>query len=314
MNYGRNTKTYKSGLSQMAKEVLLNTDFKGLRLFRKGKVRDVYDLGDKLLLVSCDRISCFDVVLPCGIPYKGEVLTAISSFWFDFTRDIIPNHFITADINKYPQELKKYKHSLAGRSMLVVKSKPLPVECIVRGYLFGSGWKEYQKSQSVCGIKLSSGLKESDKLPEALFTPSTKAAVGHDQNVNQKHVEDLIGKETADTLAQASIAIYKKASEYALTRGIIIADTKFEFGMHNGKVILIDEAFTPDSSRFWPAEQYAPGRAQSSFDKQFVRDYLETLDWDKAPPAPSLPEDIIENTSAKYLEALRKLTGKEIKV
>ncbi|MFA5287253.1 MAG: phosphoribosylaminoimidazolesuccinocarboxamide synthase [Candidatus Omnitrophota bacterium] len=297
----------------MLDKVLLNTDFKGLKLFRKGKVRDVYDLGDKLLIVSCDRISCFDVVLPCGIPYKGEVLTAISNFWFDFTKDLIPNHLITSDLSKYPQDLVKYKDDLYGRSMLVIKSKPLPVECIVRGYLSGSGWKEYQRSRSVCGIKLPAGLKESDRLPEIIFTPSTKADVGHDQNVSQEYVEDLIGEENAKAIARASIAIYKKVSDYALSRGIIIADTKFEFGIYNDKIILIDEVLTPDSSRFWPADEYAPGRAQASFDKQFVRDYLETLNWDKIPPAPMLPDGIIAKTTQKYLEAYSKLTGKELK-
>lgn len=296
----------------MPKRVLLNTDFKDLKLFRKGKVRDVYDLGDKLLIISCDRISCFDVVLPCGIPYKGEILTAISNFWFDFTKDLIPNHLITSDPSKYPQDLKRYINDLDGRSMLVIKSQPLPVECIVRGYLSGSGWKEYQKSQSVCGIKLPAGLKESDKLPEVIFTPSTKADVGHDQNVNQGYVEDLIGKETAKAIARASIDIYKKASDYALSRGIIIADTKFEFGVYNNRIILIDEVLTPDSSRFWPADEYAPGRAQASFDKQFVRDYLETLNWNKTPPAPMLPSDIIAKTTEKYLEAHKKLTGREL--
>jgi len=294
----------------MNKKVLLSTEFNDLKLFRRGKVRDVYDLGDKLLIVSCDRISCFDVILPCGIPNKGEVLTALSCFWFDFLKDIIPNHFITADINKYPPELKKYKDQLLARSMLVVKSKPLPVECIVRGYLSGSGWKEYQKLNSVCGIKLPAGLKESDKLPEVIFTPSTKADVGHDQNVAQEYIEKLIGKETADKIAKASVAIYKKASDYARNKGIIIADTKFEFGIFNNKVILIDEVLTPDSSRFWPLDQYAPGKSQPSFDKQFVRDYLETLDWDKTPPAPRLPEEIISKTRSKYLEAYQKLTGK----
>ena len=297
----------------MPREVLLNTNFKGLELFRKGKVRDVYDLGDKLLIVSCDRISCFDVVLPCGIPYKGEILTAISNFWFNFTKDLIPNHLITSDLSKYPQDLERYKDDLDGRSMLVIKSKPLPVECIVRGYLSGSGWKEYQKNQSVCGIKLPAGLKESDKLPEVIFTPSTKADVGHDQNVNQKYVEELIGKETAESITRASIDIYKKASDYALSKGIIIADTKFEFGINNNKLILIDEVLTPDSSRFWPADEYTPGRAQASFDKQFVRDYLEKLNWDKVPPAPKLPDDIIAKTTQKYLEAYKRLTGKELK-
>lgn len=297
----------------MAKEVLLNTDFKDLKLFRKGKVRDVYDLGDKLLIISCDRISCFDVVLPCAIPYKGEVLTAISNFWFDFTKDIIANHLITSDLSKYPSDLDKYSNNLKGRSMLVKKTKPLPVECIVRGYLSGSGWKEYRKSNSVCGIKLPLGLNESDRLPEPIFTPSTKADVGHDQNVSQDYIEELIGKDTAGRIARASIDIYQQASDYALSRGIIIADTKFEFGIYNNEVILIDEVLTPDSSRFWPADEYLPGRAQVSFDKQFVRDYLETLDWDKVPPAPKLPEDIITKTTQKYLEAYKRLTGKELK-
>lgn len=296
----------------MTKEVLLNTDFKELKLFRKGKVRDVYDLGDKLLIVSTDRISCFDVVLPCGIPDKGKVLTSLSCFWFDFLKDIIPNHFITDRVDEYPQELNKYKDVLSGRSMLVVKSKPFPVECIVRGYLSGSGWKEYQKQQSVCGIKLPAGLRESAKLPEIIFTPSTKADVGHDQNVNQEYVEKIIGSKIAAKISEASRAIYKKASDYALARGIIIADTKFEFGLRNSEVILIDEVLTPDSSRFWPAAEYREGGAVPSFDKQFVRDYLETLDWDKTPPAPKLPADVIAKTTQKYLEVYRKLTGKEL--
>lgn len=294
------------------KGVLLKTDFSDLKLFRRGKVRDVYDLGEKLLIISCDRISCFDVVLPCGIPRKGEVLTAISTFWFDFTKDIIPNHFISSQLDNYPQELRKYSSELKGRSMLAVKSKPLPVECIVRGYLSGSGWKEYQKSGSVCGIKLPKGLKESDKLPEVIFTPSTKADSGHDQNVSQEYIENLIGKETAAAIARASVDIYRKASDYALKKGIIIADTKFEFGIDNGKIILIDEVLTPDSSRFWPADSYVPGRAQASFDKQFVRDYLETLDWGKVAPGPGLPEDIIIKTTEKYLEAYQRLTGKAL--
>jgi len=242
------------------------------------------------------------------------VLTAISKFWFNFTAGIIRNHFITSDLNQYPNELKRYKSDLEGRSMLVIKSNPLPVECIVRGYLSGSGWKEYLKEKSVCGIKLPANLRESDKLPEVIFTPSTKADVGHDQNVNQKYVEDLIGKDIAQKISNASIEIYKKASAYALTKGIIIADTKFEFGVHNNEVILIDEVLTPDSSRFWPADDYAPGRAQSSFDKQFVRDYLEGLDWDKSPPAPMLTEEIINKTSQKYLEAFRMLTGDRLKL
>jgi phosphoribosylaminoimidazole-succinocarboxamide synthase len=297
----------------MSDSVLLSTDFKDLKLFRRGKVRDVYDLKDKLLIVSTDRISCFDVVLPSGIPNKGRVLTALSCFWFDMIKPIVPHHLITADVNKYPEELQKHKKELAGRSMLVLKTKPLKVECVVRGYLSGSGWKEYQKSQSVCGIKLPAGLKESDKLPEIIFTPSTKEDKGHDVNVDQKYVEMQLGKDTADKIAQLSIKIYSEAADYALKHGIIIADTKFEFGVYNDEIILIDEVLTPDSSRFWPKDEYVPGKPQPSFDKQFVRDYLETLDWDKTPPGPKLPQDIIEKTSVKYIDAYKKLTGKEFK-
>jgi phosphoribosylaminoimidazole-succinocarboxamide synthase len=291
---------------------ILFTEFTDLKLFKRGKVRDVYDLGDKLLIISTDRISCFDVVLPCAIPYKGNVLTGLSSFWFDFIRDIVPNHFITSDVEKYPSELKKYQQQLRGRSMLVLKTKPLPVECVVRGYLSGSGWKEYKEKQSVCGIKLPVGLLESDKLPEVIFTPSTKADVGHDMNVTQEYVEKSAGRDIADKLKKISIAIYQKASDYALTRGIIIADTKFEFGIYDNKIILIDEVLTPDSSRFWPKDEYKPGKAQPSFDKQFVRDYLETLTWNKTPPAPKIPDEIIQKTAQKYLEAYRRLTGKEL--
>lgn len=294
-------------------DVILTTNFKDLRLYKRGKVRDVYDLGDKLLIISTDRISCFDVVLPCGIPFKGKVLTGLSCFWFDFIQDTIAHHFITSDINQYPEGLKKYRKDLSGRSMLVLKTKPLPIECVVRGYLSGSGWKEYEEKQSVCGIKLPPGLQESDKLPEILFTPSTKADTGHDMNINQKYVEGLVGREIADKLSKISIEIYKKASGYALERGIIIADTKFEFGLYNNKLILIDEVLTPDSSRFWPKDQYISGKPQPSFDKQFVRDYLETLNWDKTPPAPMLPADIIEKTSLKYLEAYRRLVGRDLK-
>jgi len=296
----------------MNKEILLHTDFPDLALFRRGKVRDVYDLGDKLLIVSTDRISCFDVVLPCGIPYKGKVLSSLSSFWFNFIKGILPHHLITTDVEKYPAEAREYQDQLYGRSMLVFKTKPLPVECVVRGYLSGSGWKEYAKSASLCGITLPGGLKESDKLPEILFTPSTKAETGHDINVNQAYIEDTVGKELTEKIAGLSIKIYEKASAYALKQGIIIADTKFEFGILNNEVMLIDEALTPDSSRFWPKDQYSPGKPQPSFDKQFVRDYLETLNWDKTPPAPGLPQEIIQKTSEKYLEAYRKLTGKEL--
>jgi len=291
---------------------LLTTDLGDLKLFKRGKVRDVYDLGEKLLIVSCDRISCFDVILPCGIPDKGRVLTALSCFWFNFISDIIPNHFISADVNDYPDELKKHKDILAGRSMLVKKTAPLPVECVVRGYLSGSGWKEYLKRQSVCGIKLPPGLKESSLLPQPIFTPSTKADVGHDMNVDQSYVEKTVGKDIAEKIARLSIGVYKTAADYALSRGIIIADTKFEFGLAGEKLILIDEALTPDSSRFWPADKYVPGGAQPSFDKQFVRDYLESLVWDKTPPAPGLPEEIISKTRQKYLQAYKLLTGRAL--
>jgi len=296
----------------MNDEVLLTTEFSDLKLYKRGKVRDVYDLGDKLLIISTDRISCFDVVLPTGIPNKGKVLSSLSCFWFDFLKDITPDHLITADVDKYPPELQKYGQQLLGRSMLVKKTKPLLVECVVRGYLSGSGWKEYKDKQSICSIMLPAGLRESERLPEVLFTPSTKQDAGHDMNVDQEYIEVLIGREATAILKKVSLAIYKKASEYALSRGIIIADTKFEFGMHNNEVILIDEALTPDSSRFWPSGQYQPGKTQPSFDKQFVRDYLETLDWDKNPPAPRLPQEIVEKTSLKYLEAYKKLTGKEL--
>jgi len=291
--------------------VLLKTEYQDLALFRRGKVRDVYDLADKLLIVSTDRISCFDVVLPSGIPDKGRILTSISVFWFDFIKDLISHHLITTDVEQYPESLRKYQPDLTGRSMLVLKTKPLPVECIVRGYLSGSGWKEYQQKQSVCGISLPPGLKESEKLPEIIFTPTTKADVGHDQNIDQAEVEKLVGKELAAALKKASIAIYQRAADYALKQGIIIADTKFEFGIHQDRLIIIDEVLTPDSSRFWPLEQYQPGRPQPSFDKQFVRDYLETLDWNKTPPGPELPKEIIEVTASKYLDAYRKLTLKK---
>jgi len=293
----------------MNNNVLLKTEFKDLELFRRGKVRDVYDLGDELLIVSTDRISCFDVVLPCGIPEKGRVLTGISVFWFDFIKDIIGHHLITTDVDKYPPILNKYKPELLGRSMLVLKTRPLPVECVVRGYLSGSGWKEYKQKQSVCGISLPEGLQESAKLPQVIFTPSTKADVGHDQNINQKYVEDLVGVDLAGRLKKTSIDIYERAAAYALKKGIIIADTKFEFGIYNDQLIIIDEVLTPDSSRFWPVAQYQPGKAQPSFDKQFVRDYLETLDWDKTYPAPTLPDEVIRVTTEKYLEAYRKLTS-----
>jgi len=295
----------------MSEQLLHSTQLSGIKFFKSGKVRDIYDLGDKLLIISSDRVSCFDVVLPTVIPRKGEVLTALSLFWFKLTKDIAPNHLITANVDDFPKELLKYKQKLISRSMLVKKAKPIPVECVVRGYLSGSGWKEYKKTQSICGIKLPGGLKESEKLPEIIFTPATKEDKGHDVNVAQEYIEKEIGRDIASRLKDISIALYKKASSYAEGKGIIIADTKFEFGIYNREIILIDEILTPDSSRFWPKEQYAPGRAQPSFDKQFVRDYLETLDWDKTPPAPELPQDIVSKTSQKYLQALKILTLNE---
>lgn len=293
---------------------LSTTNLKGLKLFKRGKVRDVYDAGDKLLVISTDRISCFDVVLPCAIPFKGIVLNSISCFWFDFIKDLVPHHLISSDIEAYPVEFKKYKNILLGRSMLVRKTQPLAVECVVRGYLSGSSWKEYKEKESVCGIKLPPGLVESEKLPEVLFTPSTKEDVGHDLNVNQKYVENLLSREMADKIKKISLAIYNQASSFALERGIIIADTKFEFGLYQGEIMLIDELLTPDSSRFWPSDEYEKGKPQPSFDKQFVRDYLEYLHWNKVPPAPQLPKDIIEKTSQKYLEAFQRLTGNELKI
>ena len=290
---------------------ITTTDLKGFKLFRRGKVRDVYDLGDKLLIISSDRISCFDLVLPTPIPYKGIVLNQISQFWFSLTRDIIENHLLSADVQNYPEPLKEYTDILKDRSMLVKKSRPLAIECIVRGYLSGSGWKEYQQKGSVCGQKLPEGLQESEKLPQPIFTPSTKADVGHDLNIDDQAAIKITGRDVYEQAKSRSLAIYQKASEYALKRGIIIADTKFEFGLFQDKLILIDEVLTPDSSRFWPVDSYAKGRGQASFDKQFVRDYLEGLGWDKNPPAPDLPPDIVQKTSEKYLEAYAMLTGQK---
>lgn len=290
-------------------ECVLFTDFKELKLFRRGKVRDVYDLDGRLLIVSTDRISCFDVVLPTPIPLKGTVLNQISRFWFDFTKAVIDNHMIASDIKEYPGSLKKYSDTLQGRSMLVRKTQALAIECIVRGYLSGSAFKEYQETQSICGIKLPKGLKESDRLTSPIFTPSTKAEAGHDINISEAEARKITGTNLFDEVKSKALAIYQKASEYALGRGIIIADTKFEFGLADGKVILIDEVLTPDSSRFWPKDEYAPGRPQASFDKQFVRDYLEGLGWDKSPPAPDLPKEIVSKTSEKYLEAYERITG-----
>jgi len=283
----------------------------GIQKLRSGKVREVFDLGETLLFVATDRISAFDVILPDPIPYKGAVLNQISAFWFNRFDDI-RNHFVTADVEQFPKELQLFREQLAGRSMIVKKTKPLPVECVVRGYLAGSGWKEYEQSQSVCGIELPAGLKQASQLPEPIFTPATKAAEGHDENIDMKRCGQILGEELADRVKVLSLEIYSRGRDYAAQRGIIVADTKFEFGTVDGDLLLIDECLTPDSSRFWPKDQYAVGQSPPSFDKQFVRDYLETLDWDKTPPAPRLPKDVIEKTSAKYLEAFRRLTGNEI--
>jgi len=292
----------------MTTQTVSSVKLDGIPFFKRGKVREIYELGDKLLIISTDRISCFDVILPTPIPAKGEVLTQVSKFWFKFTRDIIDNHMLSAEVEQFPSRLEPYRDILKGRSMLVKKAEPLPVECVVRGYLSGSGWREYKQTQAICGIKLPADLKESDKLPEIIFTPSTKADVGHDMNVTQRYIEQQIGKDLAQRLRAVSIRLYKKASEYAEKRGIIIADTKFEFGKIGDKVILIDEVLTPDSSRFWPKDQYTPGKPQPSFDKQFVRDYLDTLDWDKTPPGPELPEEIVTKTQEKYQQALSIIT------
>ncbi|MDD5634303.1 MAG: phosphoribosylaminoimidazolesuccinocarboxamide synthase, partial [Candidatus Omnitrophica bacterium] len=291
---------------------ILNLNIPELKLFKQGKVRNVYDLGDKLLFVVTDRISAFDVIMPNGIPNKGRVLNMISAFWFEFTRDVIDNHVITADIDeiiKIEPKLKKHRQTLDGRSMLVKKAAGLPVECIVRGYISGSGWKDYQKSGKVSGVKLPQGLKESDKLEEPIFTPSTKAESGHDENISQDEMKRMVGDADFTFLKEKSIAVYKKARDYAESKGIIIADTKFEFGKVGSKIILMDEILTPDSSRFWPKDDYKSGRGQKSFDKQFVRDYLETLAWDKTPPGPQLPDDIAQKTSEKYIQAYEILTG-----
>ncbi|OGC11305.1 phosphoribosylaminoimidazolesuccinocarboxamide synthase [candidate division WOR-1 bacterium RIFOXYA12_FULL_52_29] len=290
--------------------VLLNVDLPGLKLFKRGKVRDVFELDDCLLLVASDRISAFDSVMPNGIPDKGKILTQISLFWFDFTKTIINNHILNSDVKSYPDQLKPHADVLAKRSVLVKKAKLIPIECIVRGYLSGSGWKDYQKSGAICGVSLPSGLTESARLPEPIFTPTTKAEQGHDENITERQVIDLIGAEAAKTLKEKSLEIYRASSEYAETKGIIIADTKFEFGYCGDEIIIIDEMLTPDSSRFWPKQLYKAGKSQPSFDKQFVRDYLESIGWDKEPPAPKLPEEVVSKTREKYLEAFQKLTGK----
>jgi len=302
-------------VAQSSQDVLLRTDFPELELYASGKVRDLYRVdNDHLLFVATDRISAFDYVLATGIPNKGRVLTQLSLFWFDFLKDIVPNHLATADVDRYPQNVRKYASALRGRSMLVVHADMVPVECVVRGYVSGSAWKEYKEKGSVCGITLPQGLRESDKLPQPIFTPSTKATTGHDENISFAEMKKIIGPVLSEQLRELSLRIYQAAADYAAARGIIIADTKFEFGRTAAGLVLADEVLTPDSSRFWPADKYSPGRGQESFDKQYVRDYLERIRWNKQPPAPSLPEDVAENTSAKYIEAYRQLTGRELQV
>ena len=296
----------------MLTEPLLKLELPGVRKLKSGKVREVFDLEDRLLFVATDRISAFDCIMPNGIPRKGEVLTQISYFWFAQTEGFQPNHLISRAGDPLPPELQAFGPELARRCMIVKKANPLAIECVVRGYLAGSGWKEYRERQTVCGIPLPAGLQESSELPEPIFTPATKAESGHDENISFTEAAKIVGDSVAEEARAASLKIYHFAREYARKRGIIIADTKFEFGMYNGRLVLIDEVLTPDSSRFWPADQYQAGRSQPSFDKQFVRDYLETLDWNKVPPAPALPAEVVSRTQAKYLEAYEKLTGKQL--
>jgi len=292
---------------------LLETRLNGLAPHRQGKVRDIYDVGDALLMVATDRISAFDYVLGSGIPDKGKVLTQLSAFWFDKTRDIVPNHVLETDVRRYPAELGRYAGILAGRSMLVRKTNPVPVECVARGYLSGSGWKDYVATGVVCGVRLPPGLRESDRLPEPIFTPATKATSGHDVNISETEAGQLIGAALVETLRSLTLALYAYGAAHADRCGILMADTKFEFGLTpGGQILLIDEVMTPDSSRYWPKDQYNPGRAQPSFDKQFVRDYLEQIRWNKQPPVPSLPDEVVAGTREKYIEAFRRLSGKEL--
>jgi phosphoribosylaminoimidazole-succinocarboxamide synthase len=293
-----------------ATKVICETNFGGISPLARGKVRDIYDLGDRLLIVATDRLSAFDVVMPTPIPDKGRVLTQLSLFWFHRLKDVIPNHVLSA--TEFPSPFDRYAEELAGRSMVVRKTQPLPIECVARGYLSGSGWKEYQASGTVCGISLPAGLKESDKLPEPIFTPATKATSGHDENISFERCSEILGKTLAEKVRSMTLDIYRRAAAYAEPRGILLADTKFEFGTLNGELIWIDEALTPDSSRFWPAAQYKPGGPQPSFDKQFVRDYLERIRWPKTPPGPELPPDVVAGTRAKYREAYRILVGREL--
>ena len=288
---------------------LLETKLPGVKLWKRGKVRDVYELGDKLLVVATDRLSAFDVVLPTGIPGKGVLLTQMSLFWFELLKDVLPNHVVTADVSEYPAELRAHRDQLEGRSMLVQKTDVMPIECVVRGYIVGSGWKDYKRTGAICGIALPAGLSESDRLEPPIFTPATKAETGHDENISYETMVETVGRERAAEARRVSLEIYERARAHAEARGIVVADTKFEFGVRDGRLIWIDEALTPDSSRFWPRDAYAPGRSQPSFDTQFVRDYLETLDWDKQPPGPELPPEVVARTVQKYVEAYERLRG-----
>ena len=292
---------------------IIKTDLTGVKLHGRGKVRDIYDLGEHFLIVATDRLSAFDVVLPIPIPNKGKVLTQMSAFWFDRFKDVVPNHVVATDVGDYPKNLYPFRDQLEGRSMLVKKARVFPVECVARGFLTGSGLKDYVKTSSVCGISLPPGLRDSDRLPEPIFTPATKAKTGHDENISEERAAKIIGQDVVRRLKELTLTLYGRGVEYALTRGIIVCDTKFEFGLIDGKITIVDEMLTPDSSRFWPADQYSPGKPQPSFDKQFVRDYLEKIGWNKQPPAPELPNDIVNATSGKYVEALRLLTGRDLK-
>jgi len=296
----------------MSAPLLLRSELPDIPLLGRGKVRDNYDLGDRLLIVATDRISAFDYILATGIPDKGRVLTQLSLFWFDFLRDLTPTHFLTANVDEYPDPLPRFRNQLEGRSMIVKKARMIDVECVARGYLSGSGWKEYKAGGSVCGIPLPGGLRESDRLPEPIFTPATKAQSGHDENISLAGVEERIGTELAHRLRDLTLALYRKAAAYAETRGLLLADTKFEFGFAGGELVLADEVLTPDSSRYWPADLWSPGGAQPSYDKQFVRDYLESIHWNKQPPAPALPEDVARRTSEKYRQAYTLITGRTL--
>jgi phosphoribosylaminoimidazole-succinocarboxamide synthase len=288
---------------------LLESKLPGIKLWKRGKVRDVYEVGDQLLLIATDRLSAFDVVLPTGIPGKGVLLTQMSLFWFELLKDVVPHHVVSADVSDYPDELKRFRDQLEGRSMLVQRTEVLPIECVVRGYIVGSGWKDYKTTGAICGIALPAGLRESDRLEPPIFTPATKAETGHDENISFETMIGTVGQDRAAEARRVSLEIYERARAHAEARGIIVADTKFEFGIRDGRLIWIDEALTPDSSRFWPRDVYAPGRSQPSFDKQFVRDYLETLDWDKQPPGPELPPEVVARTVQKYVEAFERLRG-----